>query len=468
MLLQLIKKEIISHVLTLRFAVTFVLILLLVFGGAYVTSSQYLQRLQQPDVIEREARKAYDQGLAEAEKDDGDSWERVKFFWRGKLDPVPRAPLSSVVLGLSDETPDVVLTSAHWQRNVSKAQADNPHLGLYHAPDFAYVVSVVLSLLALLFVFDTICGEKEGGTLRLMLSNSVPRHTVLLAKWIGGYIILCAPLIVAFLGTMVYGWTVGSLEFSGDNVVRLGLLLALALLYTSVFFTLGLFVSTTTHRSSTSLFICLFIWVGWILVVPNLAPVMAKIISPAPSKQKINEEKEALQRETWMRMGRLQMVAGELNYSQKLQDERQKLEAEMEAGLARWDRYYDQTKRRQGDWAAGLGRVSPSASWVYAAAALTQTGPESYRRFLKSRQRLEDDLEKLYRETREEARKTRDDRGWWSWPVVDYDQIPRFHVSPPSLDDSVYIALNDVLLLAIFNVVFFMASFLFFLRYDVR
>ena len=40
------------------------------------------------------------------------------------------------------------------------------------------VIGYVLSLIALLFTFDS-AGERERGTLRLMLANSVPRHTVL-------------------------------------------------------------------------------------------------------------------------------------------------------------------------------------------------------------------------------------------------------------------------------------------------
>ena len=46
---------------------------------------------------------------------------------------------------------------------------------------------LIFWLLAIVFGYDAICGEKERGTLRLMLSCSVPRDTVLLAKWIGGF-----------------------------------------------------------------------------------------------------------------------------------------------------------------------------------------------------------------------------------------------------------------------------------------
>ena len=43
--------------------------------------------------------------------------------------------------------------------------------------DWAFIIGYVLSLIALLFTFDAISGERERGTLRLMLANSIPRHT---------------------------------------------------------------------------------------------------------------------------------------------------------------------------------------------------------------------------------------------------------------------------------------------------
>ena len=41
-------------------------------------------------------------------------------------------------------------------------------------------------------------------------------------------------------------------------------------------------------------------------------------------------------------------------------------------------------------------------------------------------------------------------------------------MSTPGFNQCVQVALNDILILVILNVVLFMASFMFFLRYDVR
>ena len=73
--------------------------------------------------------------------------------------------------------------------------------------DFLFVVGTVFSLLALLFTFDAVAGEREAGTLRINLANALPRDLFLWSKLIGGYIVFVVPFLVAFLfGLLVIVW----------------------------------------------------------------------------------------------------------------------------------------------------------------------------------------------------------------------------------------------------------------------
>ncbi|MDE0682321.1 MAG: ABC transporter permease subunit, partial [Candidatus Poribacteria bacterium] len=65
--------------------------------------------------------------------------------------------------------------------------------------DWAFVIGYVLSLIALLFTFDSVAGERERGTLRLMLANPVPRHTVLIGKFLGALVSISIPFSLAVL-----------------------------------------------------------------------------------------------------------------------------------------------------------------------------------------------------------------------------------------------------------------------------
>jgi len=467
MLRRLIRKEILSHVLSLRFSVAFVLSILLIFASFYVTVNQHRHDADAHSAISLAARDR----IGKIIKKDG--WERRERLlrWEGRLDGVPPPPLSAVVQGLWPAMPIAVNTTVDQWSNIDRSPTQNPLLGLLRIPDFTYVVNVVLSLLAILFAFDAVCGEKESGTLRLILSNAVPRHSILLAKWIGGYGALIVPFLIAVAGGLIYAYARGALEMTGDETTVIVLLVAVAALYISVFFTLSLFISTTTHRATTALFVCLFVWVVWILVVPNMAPVVARIIMPAPSVKKINAEKAAVREETRLKKRRLTQISGELSYGDSVGREREKIEQQGRREERSWDRFFETAVAKQTRLAETLGRLSPSSAWTYAAVSLTQTGPDAYKRFGRARKRLPRDMASFGGTIRESKGK---------WPDFKVEDVPyldgswagaatgKASRSSPYVADAVHGALNDVLILAILNVAFFMAAFACFLRYDVR
>ena len=59
--------------------------------------------------------------------------------------------------------------------------------------DLAFIVKIVMSLVALLFTYDAISGEKEDGTFRLYASFSVSRATIALSKVIGCSVSILIP-----------------------------------------------------------------------------------------------------------------------------------------------------------------------------------------------------------------------------------------------------------------------------------
>jgi ABC-type transport system involved in multi-copper enzyme maturation permease subunit len=235
------------------------------------------------------------------------------------------------------------------------------------------------------------------------------------------------------------------------------------LLYVSLFFSLGLTISCLTHRATTSLFVSLFVWVAWVLAVPNVAPAVAKVIAPAPAMREIDAEKEAVDREIGLRMQRLQQT-GDLTYGDKVKREQEKLEQEREDRKARWDKFVGDANRRQDRWAGLLGRLSPSASWIYTASEMSQTGPSVYERFEQARRRMQTGMKSKH----DELTKAWQATAFTQAPPIVLETLPSLRMSYPSFSDSLDVALNDLLLLLILNVVFFMLGFMLFLRYDVR
>ena len=461
MLAVLIRREILAHVLSLRFAVTFVLFVLLVFASIYVTANAHQQ-----DAAEYQARVRADRDhLSDilGEKDEERMWDRL--FWdEGTQDAVPLAPLAWLGQGLSPAWPVALVTTSDGSASVDRGVTRNPLLGLLRVPDFVYIVNAILSLLAILFVFDSVCGEKESGTLRLVLSNAVPRHLVLLSKWIGGYVVLMLPFLIAVGGGLGYAWVRGVFEPSAGNLERVLALMLVAALYIAVFFNISLFISTTTFRATTSLLVCLLVWVASILVIPNLGPVTARILRPTPSHKSIDTAKRAIDQEMDLKLQRLTLVSGELSYGSTVELSREKLEQERKARKRELDTYYQARQDEQLDLARTLGRLSPAASWTYAAVALTGTGPAAYDRFRRARETLNAAYSAYVESMVKQAEKTQ----WKERPKIHPEDVPSLRLAFPDAAEAFQSALNDVLILAILNVVFFMLAFVFFLRYDVR
>ena len=72
--------------------------------------------------------------------------------------------------------------------------SDNPIMDIFSSIDIIFIFEVVLSLLALIFAYDALAGEYEGGTLRLVLTHPVGRGHILLAKYMSAMLCLLVPL----------------------------------------------------------------------------------------------------------------------------------------------------------------------------------------------------------------------------------------------------------------------------------
>ena len=463
MLVSLIIKEIVSNILSLRFMVTFVLFIVVIQASIFVLSEEYARALAGFEAGRSEHQSAIDYLYSES-KDEQEFNRRFHdeiLYGDGSYHGRTPGSLSMFALGLERKLPTQVNVWLNGARKINEGFYRNPLLALFATPDFVYVVNIVVSLLAVLFVFDTICGEKERGTMKVVLANSVPRDLVLLGKWIGGFASLVAPFLVAVFGGITYVYLSGSFQLIGDAGERLIWILAVSLLYISLFFALGLMISTLTHKASTALLVSLFAWICWILVIPNLTPVFARVLSPVPSTQKIRAEKASIDRETGLRMNRLS--ASMYFFGTKKQEARNKVREEGEHQKRKLDQYYRERLQQQIDLSKMLSRLSPSASYTYAATGLASTGVDQYDRFRSAYSRFRSDYDRWGEDWVDRFRRGEGLAPRWFQNEV----IPGLTMVPARVDDAIDEVMIDILVIIVLNVLFLMLSYLFFLRYDV-
>jgi len=97
-------------------------------------------------------------------------------------------------------------------------------------------------------------------------------------------------LAVSFLISLIIGFIVLIIHFpnlSGDNWLRIFIFVLFTLLYISIFLILGLLLSSLTRKSSHTLIFCLFFWIFFVIIIPNLSVYMATVIRPVPLEKTI-------------------------------------------------------------------------------------------------------------------------------------------------------------------------------------
>ena len=291
MLTVLIRRELLDNLMTFRFAAAVLIMLLLVVANTAVLLKDYERRLE-----------AYNTALKTVDRRSQDS----KTYSSGRFSITrPPNPLSIFNVGLDKRLGNEIAVSHSfvptlWDTGTYKLT--NPLLNLFTSIDIVFIFEVVLSLIALIFAYDAIAGERERGTLRLVVTHPVRRGQILLAKYISAMLCLLVPLLMSLLLAVILLTTSTVVSLSIGDFLRIGGIILSSIVYLSVFYLVGVLISTVTRRTGTALMLAMFVWGFWVLVYPNA--VLAAIAPPQTSQprmvsayEKIKQIWEAFDRE---------------------------------------------------------------------------------------------------------------------------------------------------------------------------
>ncbi len=268
------EKEFRRNITTFKFTFSFSLAIMLVSVGTFAMCRDYEARLQD---------------CSAAENQITESLRQADIF--SALSPgVVRAPSVLTIFrsGLEGTLGDlfpISIGQIPTLLNAEHTSRVNPFITPSPSPDLTRLVIVILSVLAMLFGYEAISGEKEMGTLKMVLAQPVPRSHVLLGKLLGGLSCLVVPLSGSFLIALMISESQSFIQFAGTDWIRISLIFFCSLLFLSSFYLMGIVLSTLTHRASATLLSCFMIWVILILVIPNLAPYLGARMRPITSSQ---------------------------------------------------------------------------------------------------------------------------------------------------------------------------------------
>jgi ABC-type transport system involved in multi-copper enzyme maturation permease subunit len=260
MIVTIVKKDFLTNLVSPRFAIGFVLCLVLIPFSILINISNYRDRAAQY----RLDRDAAEKAAAEV---------RVYSQLRPEV-VLPPEPLSVFGKGISDQVGNRVkiwLGDKPFLAAGKTAAGDNPFLASFFSVDFVDIAAIIFSLLALIFSYDAFTREKEDGTLKLQMSNAVARSTALTGKLLGIFVTLLPILVFSFLLSAVLVLLARDIAFSDGEWGRIALLFGASLVYLGVFVFIGALVSARSKSSVTSLVVCLFLWVIMVFVVPAVS-----------------------------------------------------------------------------------------------------------------------------------------------------------------------------------------------------
>ncbi|MBT4482832.1 MAG: ABC transporter permease subunit [Candidatus Latescibacteria bacterium] len=460
MLGTIIKRELHDNILSVRFFIIFVIVTVLMSSSGLLFIKKYT-------MLQEEYSEGFFNNRQELSSQSGRLRNLIHFYQTFMTSP---NPLRFMADGDESELPNSAQLSIWNIRDVDNIGSGNPFMSGLGDIDIVFIIQVIMSFVALTLTFNSICGEKESGTLRLSLANSIPRDRLLLGKYISSMIIITIPFAIGLLINMVIIniSPVITLEFSQWlQIIAVG---ALSVLYLSFFVLLGMAVSARTGSTPVSLVMLLLIWVILVVVIPNnWAGILTGKLASVPAPAEIEEEARRASEEVRSR------YPSDYGTNYEIGDPRNvpHVKVSMEAHDAFENVYENYRNRKIGviEYVRMLTRISPAAVYRYASETAAGTGLAHVKHFLRRVDVYKRELEQFFHE-----QDTKDSASQHLYYHVDYVSqkpfqavdVPEFHEPPMPVSEGLGLAIYDILILVLFNVILFAFAHVSFLRYDVR
>jgi ABC-type transport system involved in multi-copper enzyme maturation permease subunit len=264
-MIEIITKEIRENLATSRFSVLTGLMFILMAISVFVSYGDFHQRMENYNIL-RPA-----------------PTEQNKII-------LPPEPLSIFAKGLDANAGRLYTISTIGIEVESNQESINRLFALFTVPDFLFVIKVVLALIAILFSFDAVSGEREQGTLKLILTGRVSRISIVLGKFAGRFLLVFAPFLVFSLMSAIIVSLLPDVTAGTEFRERFLLILIASGLYVAAFTAIGVLMSSLVPRSATALALGIAAWVLLVFVIPQLGAATARTIRDVPPGDRIEME----------------------------------------------------------------------------------------------------------------------------------------------------------------------------------
>jgi ABC-type transport system involved in multi-copper enzyme maturation permease subunit len=464
MLRIILKREILHNLYSLRFLISLSLLVGVFIAGSFSFVKGY-------DANIKNYQESQAQFLDEMKTQAKESASRLAVKQRAyTLRPRNNAFISDAK---EKYLPNVVIFSA-W--NVfsfqNKSGSTNPFLNKFDELNWSFIVSLILSFVALLFTFDAVSEEKESKTLALALSNSVSRGTLLFGKYVSAILTFLAMVLPGIILSALVVLLSGRVSLGPAFILETVGFLVVAILMAAVLAAFGLLCSVAARNSNISLLLALAFWILFAVIIPNSSTFIAKTFFPI-------EKTEAIQKKVWAAFDDLNKSAPPGSWmsssnpflpQHELRANLQRKRLEAEKGIR--DAYY-QSLFRQFDRTRLLTAVSPVPLFQYLTEAVVGGGYPRFRKVWDDFHVYQGQFLAFFKNLDAQDPKS----PHWYNPFenvsttrkpVAFETVPQFVEKPMTFAERVKPTFVFLVINIAYACLIFFLSFVLFVRYDVR
>jgi ABC-2 type transport system permease protein len=202
----------------------------------------------------------------------------------------PKLALSALDQGLDPYLGVSLFLEAHKQNTASYRPVEEATpVQRFGELTTAATLQGLIPLLIVMLAYAAFTGEREQHTLRQLLSLGINRRDLALGKALG----IASPLLLLLIPAAAIGVAAMALNSGTQSIAmdlpRLGVMIAVYVIYFAVLIGLALIVSALAPSSRMALVVLLGFWFFNCLVAARIASDTAKSAHPAPSAIQFNQ-----------------------------------------------------------------------------------------------------------------------------------------------------------------------------------
>lgn len=265
------KKDFLLNLLSVRFVIGFMLCLLVIPFTMVVSVDGYLNQVRVYKI---------EQARADASLKENRVWSGVRPTV--VKEPQPLSIFSTGIMNNIGNKVEISFGESPLFPEGHTNTRDNPLLNAFFSIDFAKVIAILISLLALVFSYDAITREREDGTMKLTFTGRVSRIAFLVGKLLGLLLTLLPILLFCYLLACLIIVVNPEVSFSASDWGGVLLLLFTSVVYMLIFLLLGMFISSRVTHSSSAIIISLLCWIWFLFLMPTIATYLSQSLSKTP------------------------------------------------------------------------------------------------------------------------------------------------------------------------------------------